>query len=37
MRAITDEYERKMIGLAPRLLDSLKQQITTDQIPAGTE
>lgn len=29
MRAITDEYERKMIGLAPRLLDSLKQQTST--------
>lgn len=36
MRAITDEYERKMIGLAPRLLDSLRQQTTTGDIPAAS-
>jgi len=38
MRAITDEYERKMIGLAPRMLESLKQtKPDSGSTPTGTE
>lgn len=35
MRAITDEYERKMIGLAPRLQESLQESLRASEPPAA--
>ena len=38
MRAVTEEYERRMIGLAPRLLNTVEVEIPGgDTTPPGSE